>query len=150
MKKMIIGLILTVFSSLVLAQEVQVNRVWTRATVPGQTSAGVFMEIVSPRDALFIKADTGFAKRTELHEMKMQGDVMKMRAVKSIVVPANIPTLLQPGGLHVMLMDLKAPLIAGEKLPMKLTFEFADKTREVVAVNAEVVLQTSTNTKATP
>jgi copper(I)-binding protein len=143
MKKIMTGLIFAVWATMAFAHEVQVNQVWARATVAGQKSAGVFMEILTSRDAMFVKVHTPWAKKAELHEMKMEGDVMKMRPVKHILLQANTPTVLKPGGLHVMLLDLKKPLKVGDKLPLKLTFEFADKRKEDIAVNADVVAQTA-------
>jgi copper(I)-binding protein len=147
MKKIMTGLIFAMWAMMAYAHEVQVNQVWTRATVAGQKSAGVFMEILVPRDAMLIKAYTPWAKKTELHEMKMEGDIMKMRPIKSIVLQANVPTVLKPGGVHVMILGLKKPLKIGDKLPLKLTFEFADKHKEEIVINADVVAQTAVGTQ---
>ena len=144
MKKMLAGILLAVCSTGIFAHEVQVNQAWARATPVGQDSAGVFMEILVPRDAKLIEARTRGAKKTELHEMKMERDIMKMRPVKSIPLPANTPTVLKPGGLHIMLLGLKKPLKQGDKLPLTLVVEFSGKQKEEILINADVVAPTAT------
>lgn len=138
MKKTMVGLILAVCSHLIYAQDVMINEARVRATVPGQKTAAVFMEIVASKSGSLTKAETKVAQ-AELHEMKMQGDVMKMRQVDEIVFEANQPIFLRPGGLHIMLLDLKKPLKVGNKVPLKLTFKYADGSKEHVKVKANVV-----------
>jgi copper(I)-binding protein len=70
--------------------------------------------------------------------MKMDGGVMRMFAVDGVDLPANRTVKLAPGGYHVMLMDLKRTLKAGERVPLRLTFELAGKKRETVEVDVEV------------
>jgi copper(I)-binding protein len=70
--------------------------------------------------------------------MKMDGGVMKMRAVARLDLPAGKPVKLQPGGYHVMLMDLKQPLKKGDLVPLTLKFEGKDKSVETIEVKAEV------------
>jgi len=81
---------------------------------------------------------TPAASVAEIHNMKMEGGVMKMSAVNGIALPANQTVKLAPGGYHVMMMDLKQQLKAGDRVPLKLTFEMEDKTRETLDLTVEV------------
>ena len=74
------------------------------------------------------------SKSVELHQMQMQGDVMRMRQVDAIDIPANKSVALEPGGLHIMLVGLKAPLKEGDRFPMTLTFEKAGEVKVDVVV----------------
>ncbi len=112
--------------------------VWARATVPGQDMGGAFLRIVggSAPDRL-LGASSPLAMAVELHSMRMEGDVMRMRAVEFIDVPAGQTVALSPGGFHLMLMGLDAPLTVGMRLPLVLRFEKAGE----VPVQAEVMLR---------
>jgi hypothetical protein len=116
---------------------VKVTNVWAKSTVPGQNVAAAYLDVVSSTPAALVRADSPAAKLVELHEMKMEGEVMKMRAVPKIDLPAGKEVKLEPGGLHVMLIDIKQPLKVGEKVPLTLIFEAGGKT-EKVNVDAEV------------
>jgi len=117
---------------------VKVTHVWAKSTAPGQNVAGAYLNIVSDAPAALVRAESPAAKVVELHEMKMEGDVMKMRAVPKIDLPAGKEVKLEPGGLHVMLIDLKQPLKVGEKVPLTLVFDAGGKT-EKLNVDAEVM-----------
>jgi copper(I)-binding protein len=98
-----------------------------RATPPGARSGGAFLAIENhgkDNDQL-IRAVSPIAASTELHTMRMEGDVMRMRAVTSIGIPAGSTMSLAPGGYHVMFIGLKKPLVAGDVVPLTLTFEKA-------------------------
>ncbi|HKQ26504.1 MAG TPA: copper chaperone PCu(A)C [Burkholderiales bacterium] len=111
---------------------------WARATVPGQKVGGVYMEIVSPRDARLTGVASPVARAAEVHLMTMDGGIMKMRVVEALDLPAGRPVKLAPGGYHVMLFDLKKPLIAGEKVPLTLVIEEAGQRTQKKAVSALV------------
>ena len=100
--------------------QVSVKDPWVRATVAGQKATGAFMQIADPAGGKLVSASTSVAGVVELHEMSMEGTTMKMRAVPAIDLPAGKPVELKPGGLHVMLMDLKKPLNAGDTVPVTL------------------------------
>jgi copper(I)-binding protein len=120
------------------ADAIRVIDPWARATVPGQKVGGVFMEIVSPRDARLTGVASPVAGAAEVHSMTMDGGTMKMRAVEALDLPAGRPVKLAPGGYHVMLFDLKKPLVAGEKVPLTLVIEDAGKRTRKIAVTAIV------------
>ena len=107
------------------ANAVTVEGAWARASVPGQKATGAFMRLTAPEAMRLVRAQSPAAGVTEVHEMKMDGDIMKMRAVPVLELPAGKAVDLKPGGYHVMLMDLKAPLAKGTSVPVTLIFQNA-------------------------
>jgi len=121
------------------AQPASVQDAWVRAPAPGQKVAGVYLEIVSRTNAALVAVASPVAARAELHSMTMEGGVMKMRPLERIELPAGTAVKLAPGGLHVMLIDLKQPLQRGEKVPVTLTVLQLDSgSRSAFTVRAEV------------
>lgn len=104
-------------------QQIKVNDAWVRASLPGQTMSAAYMTLVSPQDATLLRAESDATKSVELHSMSMQNGVMKMRMLDKIALPANKPVQLAPGGLHLMLFDLKQPLNAGQFVNFELTLK---------------------------
>lgn len=107
------------------AQTVEVRDAWVRSTVPGQKGSGAFMSIWSKDGAQLVGASSPLAGVVEVHEMKMKGDIMTMRVVSVLELPAGQTVQLKPGGYHFMLMDLKQPLPKGSKLPLTLRLKDA-------------------------
>ncbi len=118
--KSVISGVLLAAAGVAMAQTVRVDEPWARASVPGQQSSGAFMTLTAPEGAQLVGVSSPAAGVAEIHEMAMQGNVMRMRAVASLELPAGKPVQLKPGGLHVMLMELKAPLAADSVLPLTL------------------------------
>jgi hypothetical protein len=137
MKAVWIGFAAVGLSGVVHAQ-VDVSGAWVRGTVSGQTTTGAYMELKSVQGAVLVGAESPIARRVEIHEMKMDGDVMRMRAMPRLPIPAGKPVALRPGGVHVMLTGLKRPLSKGERIPLKLKIETPDKKLATVDVEAEV------------
>ena len=104
---------------------VAVDGAWARATVQGQKATGAFMRLTAKDGARLVRAESPAAGVVEVHEMKMEGNVMKMRALPGLDLPAGQAVELKPGGYHVMLMDLKAPLAKGASVPLTLVFQDA-------------------------
>lgn len=105
---------------------VDVRDAWVRQTVPGQSGTGAFMKLNAPSGARLVGVSTPVAGVAEVHEMKMEGDTMRMRALNGgLALPARQTVELKPGGYHVMLMDLKQALPKGATVPMTLRFEDA-------------------------
>ena len=119
-------------------QEVTVSKAWVRGSVAGQNASGAFMEIVASQDSSLVGAASPLAKSVEIHEMAMEGDVMKMRAVKRVALPAGKTVELKPGGYHIMLVGLTKALKKGETVPIELTLQGKDQKRSTLKVNAEV------------
>ena len=116
---------------------IKVENAYTRATAPGQQVAGGFLKIENKGSAdQLVSASSPAAGEVQLHEMAMDGNVMKMRQVKDIPVPANGSVELKPGGLHLMFMNIKAPLAAGETVPVKLKFAKAGEVEVKMPVNS--------------
>ena len=120
------------------AEGVAVKNAWARPTAPGQKTAGAYMELESAVAAVVVAVESAAAAKAELHMMSMDGGVMHMRPVQKLDLPAKKTVKLAPGGLHVMLTDIKRPLKAGDKLPLTLTIEGAGGARSTVKVDAEV------------
>jgi copper(I)-binding protein len=131
-----------VFASSVMAQNasvgsIKIENAYTRATAPGQQVAGGFLKIENKGAAdQLVSASSPVAGEVQLHEMAMDGNVMKMRQIKDIAVPANGAVELKPGGYHLMFMNIKAPLTAGETVPVKLKFAKAGEVEVKLPVNA--------------
>lgn len=117
------------------AANVSVTDAWARATMPGQPVSGAYMRIQSDADARLIGVSSSLVPRVEVHEMNMDGGVMRMREVKSLDLPKGKTVSLEPGGYHIMLMNLKKPIAAGDVIPLALTVESGGK-RQTVEVKA--------------
>ncbi len=133
----LLALTLFALSTLASATDLTVEGAWARGTVPAQKATGAFMTLTSKQDAALVGASTPLADKTEVHEMRMQGDVMKMNAIPRLTLPAGKPVELKPGSYHIMLFGLKQPLKAGDKLPLELQIEEGGK-REIIKVQAEI------------
>ncbi|HSJ81235.1 MAG TPA: copper chaperone PCu(A)C [Thiobacillus sp.] len=118
------------------AANVSVTDAWARATMPGQKVSGAYMQIRSDADARLVSASSTAVPRVEVHEMKMDGDVMRMREVKAIDLPKGKTVSLEPGGFHIMLMNLPKPIAAGEVIPLTLVVESGGK-QQTLEVKAE-------------
>ncbi len=115
-----------------------VSDAWVRASVPHQQSTGAFMTLTASSDSKLVGVASKVAKSVQVHEMTMNGDVMGMREVKTVELPAGKAVTLDPNGLHVMLMGLHDQVKEGDKVPLTLTIEDAKGARETVDVQAEV------------
>jgi copper(I)-binding protein len=111
---------------------------WVRGTVAQQTATGMFAQITSPTGGRLVAARSPVAGVVEIHEMAMDGNVMRMRAIPALDLPAGKPVELKPGGYHVMLMDLKQPLKDGDTVPVTLVVQGADGKQESIEVKAPV------------
>ena len=118
--------------------QVKVENAWARATVQGQKATGAFMKLTAPQATRLVAVSTPVAGVSEIHEMKMDSGVMKMRALPALELPANQAVELQPGGYHLMLMDLKAPLAKDSSVALTLTFKDAKGTETRQQVNVPV------------
>ena len=129
--------LLLVFPACALAQ-VRVSDPWVRATVAQQKVSGAFMQLSASRDTRLVEVRSPVAGTVELHEMSMDGGIMRMRAIAGIDLPAGRAVELKPGGYHVMLLDLKQQLKEGETVLLTLVLEGKDRKRETLEVKATV------------
>lgn len=120
------------------AGEISVSDAWVRGTVAGQKATGAFMRLTATTDVTLIGAASSAAKIVAVHEMKQENGVMKMAAVPRLPLAAGKSVLLQPGGYHVMLMDLAQPLKDGDTVPITLTFEDKGGSKQTLEVKAVV------------
>ena len=118
--------------------QVTVQDAWVRATVPQQKATGAFMRLTAAQDMRLVAASSPVAGITEVHEMKMVDNVMKMRAVPALDLPAGQAVELKPGGYHIMLLDLKQPVAQGASVPLTLVFEGKDGQRQTQELQAPV------------
>lgn len=133
-----VGLLAILFAAPAYADDVKVTNAWARATAPGQDTASIQLTITSKKDATLIGVASGSAQSGEIHTMVMEGDVMKMRAIESLPLPAKQPVMLGADGNHLMLIGLKNPLKAGRKLPFAITVKFADGKTSVIRILAAI------------
>ncbi len=130
------------------AAQVSVSGAWIRGTVAGQTATGAFMQLKAAADATLVSATSPVASIAEIHEMKMDGGMMKMSAVEKLPLPAGKTVELRPGGYHVMLMGLTRTLRAGDTVPLTLTFE--DRAGKKTAVEVQVPVKALTTGATMP
>lgn len=106
--------------------QITVTDPWVRGTVAQQKASGLFAVITSAQGGKLVAGSSPVAGVVEVHEMTMDGSTMKMRQVAGgLPLPAGQAVELKPGGYHIMLMDLKAPLAKGAQLPLTLVFKDA-------------------------
>ncbi|MET0312057.1 MAG: copper chaperone PCu(A)C [Burkholderiaceae bacterium] len=108
------------FASIAQAPAIAVDGAWARASVQGQRGTGAFMKLTAREELTLVGVASPVAGVAEIHEMKMENDVMRMRAIDKLALPAGKPVELSPGGFHIMLMDLKAPLAKDTTIPVTL------------------------------
>ena len=118
--------------------DVAVKDAWVRTTVPGQKGTGAFMSLTAKSDLRLVGVSSPVAGVAEVHEMKMNGDVMQMRAVSGVDLPAGKTVALQPGGFHVMLLDLKTALPKNATVPLTLLFKDAKGVASKVELTVPV------------
>ena len=119
--------------------QVTVKEPWVRGTVAQQKASGLFATITSAQGGRLVAGSSPVAGVVEIHEMAMEGTTMRMREIAGgLPLPAGQAVELKPGGYHVMLMDLKQQLKAGDTVPVTLVVEGADGKRQTVEVQAPV------------
>jgi len=117
---------------------IDIGHPYARATAPGQPTGGGYLKLENKGggDDRLLSARAGVSASVELHSMAMEGDVMRMRQVDGVALPAGKTVELKPGGFHLMFVGLKAPLKDGDKFPMTLKFEKAGEVEVTVNVEA--------------
>ena len=113
------------------AADVQLANVWARATAPGQKTAAVYMDITSDTDAALVAAASTVAERVELHRSSHDDGVMRMRPAAKIELPARKAVKLAPGGVHLMLVNVKRPLREGDRVALVVSVQGRDGLRKI-------------------
>jgi len=131
-------------------QGVAVSDAWIRATVPGQTASGAFMRITSEETASLVGFTTDLASTHQLHEMRMDGDVMRMRELDQVSLPAGKTVGFGPGSMHFMLLDLKKPLVAGESAPITLVVRLSNGKQVRITTEARIERRNPYETTPSP
>lgn len=127
--------------------QVAVKDAWVRATVGPQKVTGAFMQITSAQDTKLVAVQSAAAKKVELHTMEMDKDVMRMREIASLDLPAGKAVELKPGSYHIMLIDLVKPVKEGDTVAVTLVVENKDKKRESIEVKATAKSLTASSHK---
>jgi periplasmic copper chaperone A len=127
MSKLVISLMLVAaaLSAQAATAPVTVQGAWARTIVPGQQSSGAYMTLTAREPLTLLGGESPAAGIIEIHQMKMEGDIMKMRAADALPLAPGKPLQLAPGGYHFMLMDLQNPFKAGTQIPFTLRFRDA-------------------------
>ena len=123
--------------SLHVSAQTVVDDAWVRATVAGQPSTGAFMHITSSTDSKLVEVRSPVARTVQIHESKMQNDVMSMQPVAALALPAGKSVAIEPEGYHVMLIDLVNQVKAGDQVPLTLIVEDSKGVKEQIEVKAE-------------
>lgn len=116
--------------------QVTIDRAWARSTVANQTATGAFMRVTAQKDVRLTGVSSPVAGIVEVHEMKMENGIMKMRPAGDLQLKAGQSIELTSGGLHIMMMDLKKQIKAGDAVPLTLEFKAADGTASKTEVKA--------------
>lgn len=138
MNKKLIALVISMMLASSAWAQVSVSEPWVRATVAQQKVSGAFMQLQSARATRLVEVRSAVAGSVEIHQMEMAGQMMKMRVVPGVDLPAGKPVALGPGGYHVMLMDLKRQLKEGDVVPLTLVFEGLHAKRETISLKVPV------------
>ncbi len=116
---------------------ITISEAWVRPTVAGQKATGAFMKLTAKESAKLVGVSSPVAGVAEIHEMKMEKDIMKMAAIASLNLPSGKTVELKPGGFHVMLMDLKSPIANNSKVPLVLHFQDAKGVKSQMDIQVE-------------
>lgn len=132
------SLVLAACNAPTTSGELHIEQAWARTTPPGATTGAGYLTIVNETAAdRLVSASSPVADTVELHESALDGMVMTMRPLGPVEIKAGETLALAPGGKHLMFTGLKAPFVAGQKIPLTLTFEIAGvKTVELEVRNA--------------
>ncbi len=138
MKTLCVALFAAMSFSAAAKDLVTVSDGWIRATVPAQKATGAFMQLNAAKDTRLVQVSSPAAGKAEIHQMDMADDMMRMRPVDGLELPAGKQVDLASGGYHIMLLNLKQQLKDGDTVPVTLTFENKAKKRESLTVQMPV------------
>ena len=115
---------------------IKISHAWAPATPPGVRVGAVYMSIESGKADVLLGVRSSIAETVELHRTSFEEGMAQMRKVDSVVMAPSTPLVLETAGLHMMLMNLSAPLLAGQSFEVTLSFQRAGEVRTAVKVNA--------------
>jgi len=119
--------------------QISISEAWARATVPGQVVGAAYLSIAAKQDIRLDAVTTPVAESVEIHTMQIQQGVMRMRMLEKLDIPAGKKVTLAPGQTHLMLIDLKSPLKAGENITLQLSFSHSDGSSQQQTIIAPVL-----------
>lgn len=133
----LLSILVTGSATLYAKDIVTIENAWVRPTVSGQDIGAAYMTFTSKQNANLTHVESDMTQSVEIHSMSMQNGVMKMRMLEKLELAAGKPYKLEPGGFHLMLFDLKKPLLDGDQVNFELTFksgntEFKQKIKALV------------------
>lgn len=120
-------------------KQIPISDAWARATVPGQVVGAAYLSIAAKQDIRLDAVTTPVAESVEIHTMQIQQGVMRMRMLEKLDIPAGKKVTLAPGQTHLMLIDLKSPLKAGENITLQLSFSHSDGSSQQQTIIAPVL-----------
>lgn len=120
------GLVLGISASVAAGEMVRASGAWVPPTVPGQTVGAAYMQLRSAQDTTLVKVEADVAAAAEIHQMTMENDVMRMRKLDQVELPAGRTVEFSPGARHLMLVDLRHPLKVGDSVKLKLTLRLGN------------------------
>jgi len=133
--------VMLAFASTWAAAPPKVEGAWVRSTVAGQSGTGAFMKITASEPLQLVGVRSPVAGVADVHEMAMDGGVMRMRAIPKLDLPAGKTVELSPGGYHLMLQDLKQPLASGSTVPLTLVLRDAKGVESKLELQLPVAVQ---------
>ncbi len=136
--KWLVAAVAAMVAGSVYAADVQVSNAWARPTMPAQPVGAAYVTLTSAANAELVKVGSPVARKVELHTMTMKDGMMEMREIASLPLPAGKAVTLQPGGNHIMLIDLSKPLRVGDHVPLHLTVKQAGG--KLVELDADAVV----------
>lgn len=138
LRSVLFTLLVAISACAVAENDISISNAWARATAPGQKVAAAYMDLSSKEGATLVKAETSIAGIVEIHSMTMENDVMKMRMLNELVLPAGQTVSLAPSGYHLMLFDLKQSLDAGQSAAFKLHFKTKSGETRIISVDLPI------------
>lgn len=134
-----LGALVIAGAGVAAGEMLRASRAWVPPTVPGQTVGAAYMQLRSEQDAALIKVEADVASAAEIHQMTTVNDVMRMRKLDQVKLPAGRTVELSPGATHLMLVDLRQPLKVGDNVNLRMTFRLDDGRTVQQTVVAPVV-----------
>ena len=135
LKNLLLTLSLFVLATQAMAQTT-VDDLWVRATVPGQASTGAFMTVTASTDSKLLAVQSPAAKIVQIHQSSMKDDVMSMKEVDSVALPAGKPVVMDTNSYHIMLIDLAGQVKEGDHVPLTLIVEDVQGVKTSISVDA--------------
>ncbi len=136
MKKLFFFFVLLLIVQIAKA-DIVISDAWLKPTIAGKTVTSAYLKISTDKPVKLIGGSAKLASSVEIHEMKMDGDVMRMRQIEELPILPHSPTELKPGGLHLMLVGLKKPIEENSMVLIRLTFKAEDGQKKNISVKAK-------------